>query len=155
MDGLRRIVHALRTASHASERSFGLSTAQLFVLRQIALAPGQSMSDLARSTRTTQSSVSEVVGRIVRHGLVDRCPAPSDRRRAELTLTASGAAVLARAPETVQERLLAGFARLSDADQHALADGMQAWLAASGLDAVEPVLFFEEGVSGVSRGQSR
>lgn len=144
MDSLRRVVHALRVATRASERSFGLSAAQLFVLRQIALAPGVSMTHLARRTRTTQSSVSEVVARLVRRGFVDRHPAASDRRRAQLSLTPAGTALLDHAPESVQERLLAGLARLSEADRRALADGMEAWLAASGLEAVAPVLFFEE-----------
>ena len=145
MDSLRRIVHALRVATRGAERSFGISAAQLFVLRQLATVSGQSMSDVAARTRTTQSSVSEVVGRLVSRGLVDRRTASTDRRRAELTLTPAGAAVLARAPETVQERLLAGFGHLGQPEQSALAELLEAWLAASGLEEVRPVLFFEEG----------
>ena len=145
MDSLRRIVHAIRVSTRGSEGSVGISAAQLFVLRQLASVSGQSMSEIAARTRTTQSSVSEVVGRLVSRGLVDRRTAPTDRRRAELTLTPAGVAVLARAPETVQERLLAGFARLGELEQATLADTLEAWLVASGLDDVRPVLFFEEG----------
>lgn len=144
MDSLRRIVHALRVATRASERAFGLSAAQLFVLRQLAVLPGQSLSDLARRTRTTPSSVSEVVSRLVRRGLVARRAASTDRRRAVLALTPAGRALLERAPETVQERLLAGFDRLGDAERQALADALASWLAASGLESVRPALFFEE-----------
>jgi DNA-binding MarR family transcriptional regulator len=143
MDSLRRVVHALRVATRASERAFGLSAAQLFVLRQLARAPGQSLGDVALLTRTTQSSVSEVVARLVRRGLVARQPSARDRRRAELTITAAGHEVLASAPETVQERLLAGFERLDDTARHTLADTFEAWLAASGLEEVAPALFFE------------
>src|SRR5574338_746802 len=106
MDSLRRVVHALNIATRASERAFGLSAAQLFVLRQLAATSGQSLSDLAVRTRTTQSSISEVVARLVRRGLVDRQPSKDDRRRAQLSLTAAGRETLAAAPETVQERLL-------------------------------------------------
>jgi len=103
MDSLRRIVHSLRVATRASERSFGLSAAQHFVLRQLALEPGQSLIDLARRTRTTQSSVSEVVSRLVKRELVSRRTSDTDRRRTELSLTPAGDAVLRRSPETVQE----------------------------------------------------
>jgi DNA-binding MarR family transcriptional regulator len=143
MDSLRRVVHALRIATRASERAFGLSAAQLFVLRQLSVTSGQSLSDLAARTRTTQSSVSEVVARLVRNGLLSRTPSSKDRRRAELSLTTAGEAVLANAPETVQERLLRGFESLDERTQRTLIDSLESWLAASGLDDVAPALFFE------------
>ena len=64
MDSLRCIVHSLRIATRASERAFGLTGAQLFVLRQLSAVPGQSLRALAGRTRTTQSSISEVVARL-------------------------------------------------------------------------------------------
>ena len=143
MDSLRRVVHAIRIATRASERTFGLSTAQLFVLRQLAAKPGQSLSDLATRTRTTQSSISEVVARLVRNGLVSRAPSSIDRRRAVLSLTAAGETVLANAPETIQERLLRGFESLDEETRRALADNFESWLRASGLDDVAPALLFE------------
>jgi DNA-binding MarR family transcriptional regulator len=143
MDSLRRVVHAIRVATRASERAFGLTTAQLFVLRQLSAAPGQSMSDLAARTRTTQSSISEVVARLVGRGLVARDLSKDDRRRAVLSLTAPGRSMLETAPETIQERLLRGFDQLDEATRTALADHLEAWLTASGLDDVSPTLFFE------------
>ncbi len=146
MDSLRRIVHALRVATRASEREFGLTAAQLFVLRQLSAAPGQSLSNLALRTRTTQSSISEVVARLVQRGLVSRESSKQDRRRAELSLTAASQALLANAPETIQERLLRGFDRLDDKVRTALADHLESWLVASGLESVAPALFFEASV---------
>jgi DNA-binding MarR family transcriptional regulator len=143
MDSLRRVVHALRIATRASERAFGLSAAQLFVLRQLSVTSGQSLSDLAARTRTTQSSISEVVARLVRNGLLSRTPSSNDRRRAVLSLTAAGEALLANAPETVQERLLRGFESLDEGARRTLAKGLESWLTASGLDDVTPTLFFE------------
>ena len=143
MDGLRRIVRALRVSAHVSEADLGVSTAQLFVLRQLLAAPGQSMSDLAERTQTSQSSVSEVVSRLVARGLVTRHPSPTDRRRAELTLSAIGHSVATSAPQTIQERLLAGLEQLDHEQRHAVAAGMAAWLAAAGLDDVPPTMFFE------------
>lgn len=143
MDALRRIVRALRTSTHALEGALGVSAAQLFVLRQLSGRPRQSLGELAMATRTSPSSVSEVVSRLVAQGLVDRQIGREDRRRAELTLTARGAEVLARAPETVQEQLLAGFERLSEGERRALVHGLEAWLASSGLATVPATMFFE------------
>jgi len=133
----------VRVAASASERAFGLSGVQLFVLRQLSVKSGQSLSDLAARTRTTQSSISEVVARLVRNGLVSRTPSVVDRRRAVLSLTPSGEIVLTTAPETIQEQLLRGFESLDERKRRSLADGFESWLAASGLDSVAPTLLFE------------
>lgn len=144
MDNLRRIVRALRASNAAAERDHRLSAAQLFVLRQVAERPGQSLSDLARGTLTTQSTVSEVVARLVQQGLIVRHPAANDRRRAVLTLSATGEAILSRAPDTVQERLVDGFQSLPADVQRGLASGLDAWLLAAGLQAVPATMFLEE-----------
>lgn len=144
MNGLRRIVRALRAGNSAMERATGISSAQLFALRQIARNPGQSLSDLASSTLTTQSSVSEVVTRLVQRGLVDRKVADDDRRRIELEPTKSGRATLANAPETAQEKLLSGLLTLPARKQQLLAATLEAWLEAAGLAGLEATMFFEE-----------
>jgi len=144
MDALRRIVRALRVGNSEIERAIGVSSAQLFALRQIARRSGQSLSDLAASTLTTQSSISEVVGRLVQRGLVTRKVSGDDRRRSRLEVTAGGRAALANAPETAQERLLAAYASLSPRKQRQIATGLDELLAAAGLETLEPTMFFEE-----------
>lgn len=143
MDGLRRLVRALRAASAAAERAHGVSTAQLFALRQIALGPGQSLRDLAARTLTAQSSVSEVVARLCEHGLVARRTSSRDRRSVELHVTDDGWTVLRQSPDTIQERLISAFDTLSPEQQAVLASGLEAWLAASGLHGVPATMFFE------------
>jgi DNA-binding MarR family transcriptional regulator/nitroimidazol reductase NimA-like FMN-containing flavoprotein (pyridoxamine 5'-phosphate oxidase superfamily) len=136
MESVRRLVRALRTSSAESERQFGLSAAQLFALRQIASRPHESMSELAKRTLTSQSSVSEVITRLVDRGFVTRETSARDRRRAELVLTETGERLLAKVPETIQEKLAAGFNRLTPIQQAGLAGGLEAWLSSSGLGEV-------------------
>ena len=155
MDALRRVVKVLRVSSRAVERAVGISAAQLFVLRQLADAPRQSLGDLVARTRTHQSTVSEVVSRLVDAGLVARRTSSDDARRAELSLTARGRALLRAAPSTVQTDLLEGFARLSPTRRRALADGLEAWLAAAGLAEVEPTMFFEARAAAATGRQAR
>ena len=143
MDALRRIVRELHVAAHSSETDLGVSAAQLFVLRQLLLQPGQSLSHLAERTRTSPSTISEVVARLVARDLVSRRASTTDRRRVELSLTAGGRAVATRATLTIQERLLAGLEQLGDQQRATLAAGMDAWMSAAGLAAVPPTMFFE------------
>lgn len=143
LNALRRLVQALRSMGIRSQRDFGVTPAQLFVLRRIAAHPGVSMSELARYTLTRESSVSEVVSRLVASGYVSRRPAATDRRRAELRLAPAGQRVIALAAETVQERLVGSFQRLPDEIRGGLARGLAAWVAAAGLDEAPATMFLE------------
>ena len=143
MDGLRRIVRSLRTSGVRSQRDQRVSAAQLFVLREIRAQPGLSMTQLAQRTVTSLSTVSEVVAKLVGAGLVTRVTAPADHRRAELALTAVGEEQLDNSPETVQERLVAGFRALPPEQQRHVAAGLEAWLVAAGLADVPATMFFE------------
>ncbi len=144
MDALRRVVRALRSAHADAEVSLGVGAAGLFVLRQIASQPGQSMQQLARRTNTAQSSVSEVVARLARQGLVAKAVAPGDRRKASVELTAEGEKVTAAAGRTVQEQLIAALEEMPEAKRRALAGAFEGWLSRAGLDGLSASMFFEE-----------
>ncbi len=144
MNALRRLVRALRLSARAAEKTVGISGAQLFVLQELAAAPVDSLGALAARTHTDQSSVSVVVRRLVEHGLVARRHAVTDARRVELALTASGRAVLRRAPEPVQKRLLAALARLSPPRRRVLARTLTEIAEAAVPDGERPGMFEED-----------
>lgn len=143
MDGLRRLVRALRSSNIESERRTGITTAQLFVLKHIAEHPGGSLGDVATRTLTTQSTASEVVARLVARGLVSRKPAAEDRRRVVLSATADGRRVIEASSPPVQERLIDAISQLPDSQQEAIARGLTAWLDAAGFGELAPSMFFE------------
>ncbi len=94
--GLRRIVKALETYSRAVQREFGLTGPQLWAVK--VLARGQlTAGELAQALAVHQSSVSVLVERLERRGLVRRTRDPDDRRVVHVALTARGAALGARA----------------------------------------------------------
>jgi DNA-binding MarR family transcriptional regulator len=144
MGGLRRIVRALRVGNIRAEASHGISSAQLFALRAIDSDPGGSLLDLAARTLTSQSTVSEVVARLVAQGLATRVASTEDRRRIELRISAKGRQILKASPSTIQEQLAAGFLSLPATMQRALADGIETWIIAAGLAAVPAAMFFED-----------
>jgi DNA-binding MarR family transcriptional regulator len=143
MDALRRIVGSLRSASRSSAREIGVTGAQLFVLHQLDLEPQQSINALAERTHTRQNSVSDVIARLAARGLVSKKVAASDARRAVVSLTAAGRAIVRRAPSTVQTSLIDALGRLTGSERRKLADGLESWVVAAGLDMVSPTMFFE------------
>lgn len=133
----------------------GLSGAQLFVLQCLARSSPCSVNDLAERTATDQSSVSVVVSRLVSAGHVLRAPCKHDRRRLELSLTASGRAIVQRAPEAAQERLLGALGELSKAELAALRRLLAKVVEGAEAAGVAPSLFFEEGPAPVGKGRSK
>lgn len=144
LDALRRVVRLLREGARFTEKSIGISGAQLFVLHQLRDGEPLSINELAARTFTHQSSVSVVVSRLVEEGLAKRAPSPQDARRALAVITAKGRTLLKKAPPLEQARLLEGLRAMSAADRRALRDGLAAWVDAMGLaDGEAAPMFFE------------
>ena len=144
LDALRRIVRDLRLSARDTERSAGISGAQLFVLQALAQGRASSLNDLAERTFTDQSSVSVVVRRLVDRKLVSRKASREDARRVELGLTAGGQRLLARCPEPTQARLLGALQRMDGPERASLTRGLAALVREMGIADAEPRMFFEE-----------
>lgn len=139
---LRRLVHGIRTASYAVESSFEVTGAQLFVLRELSLEPGASIRRLSELTLTDPSSVSVLVSRLVERGLVTRTLDPSDRRKSALSLSRKGAALLRRAPEPYQGKLIGVLRGLPLSELSVLRTTLARLAGSLGLELDAP-LFFE------------
>lgn len=145
LNALRRMVRGLRTAAETVERDLRISAAQLFVLSELSHMPDQSVKDLAAVTMTTHSTVSEVVSQLIAKGFVARSADTTDRRRSVLRITRQGTTLLRRAPRAIQEELIEGFGALRPSEQRGLANGLEKWLAASGLGDAPSDMLFEKG----------
>ena len=144
LNAVRRMVRGLRSAAEAVERELNISGAQLFVLKELADVPNQSVKDLAAVTMTTHSTVSQVVSQLIAKGLVARTSNPSDRRRAVLRLTRQGANLVRRSPRVIQADLIEGFSTLRPAERRGLANGLEKWLDASGMARVQSRMLFDK-----------
>jgi DNA-binding MarR family transcriptional regulator len=145
LDSLRLIVRSLRISSRNAEQQVGISGAQLFVLQGLSRQGPCSVNDLAAYTATDQSSVSVVVSKLVAGGHVKRLPSKVDRRSVELSLTPSGRALLAAAPEAAQERLLDALSKLERSEVTALAALLGKVVELAQVSRENPPLFFEDG----------
>ena len=144
LDSLRRLVQLLRLSDRAAERTVGLSGAQLFVLEELGKEPALSLNDLADRTRTDQSSVSVVVGRLAEQGLVTRERSSEDGRRLKIRLTRSGRAALKKAPPVAQQKLLEALDSLSASDRRRLLELFARVVGMMGADRGAAPMFFED-----------
>ena len=151
LEGLRRVVQALRVTARDAEQRHGLSAAQLFVLHLLERDGPASVNALAARSFTHQSSVSVVVTRLADAGYVERRRAEDDARRAEVALTARGRALLRRVPEPAQSQLVSALARVAPVERRALARGLVALVREMGIADGAAGMFFEGKRSGAKR----
>jgi DNA-binding MarR family transcriptional regulator len=143
LDAIRAVVGALARSARSVERQTGVTTAQLFVLRQLSDSATLSLGELAERTLTRQSTVSTVVARLVEKGLVRRERAANDRRRLELSLTVTGRRLLSRAPEPTTGRLLVALDDLTSEQLRSLSVGLDALVTALGIESRSAGMLFE------------
>ncbi len=141
LDALRWIVRDLRLTSASGNLPSGLSAAQVFVLHVLRGEAGLSMNELAVRTMTDQSSVSVVVRKLHEKNLVVKRAAKSDRRRAEVSLSAAGRRLAESTPPPVQKALIARLSALAPAERLRLRQLLEL-VAPAGVAA--PPMFFDD-----------
>lgn len=145
---LRQIVRGLRVASRQVEAASAISSAQLFVLQQLAAALPLSLRELADRTMTDRTSVAHLVERLENKGYLERSRSARDRRRYEVTITAKGRRVLTRAPVSPTSRLLDAMEHLPTAELHLLARSLRQLAHALGFARRPAPLLFADTAEG-------
>jgi DNA-binding MarR family transcriptional regulator len=144
VEALRRIIHALRTSAGLAVARVGVTGAQLFVLQILAESPALSLNELAQRTLTHQSTVSVVVNRLARRGLVTKRRSEDDGRRVELRLSPEGKALVRRSPQVAQGRLIEGLHALPVREGRELARLLRRLVAAMGAAREPAAMFFAD-----------
>lgn len=139
----RTLVDGLSRSARAVERRTGITNAQLFLLQQLAAHNALSVNDLAGRARTTQGTVSVVLGRLVRAGLARKSRSVTDGRVVIISLTAAGRRRLRGAPHTTVATLIAAVDSLRPAETRALKKGLGALDRALRLESAAAPLLFE------------
>src|SRR5664280_1146329 len=104
--------HGLQSLSKRMQSSIGLTGPQRITLRVVGRRPGISAGALSDILRLHPSTLTGILHRLERRGLVRRTRDPEDRRRARLALTARGRQLNVSTPGTVEavvKRVLAGI----------------------------------------------
>ncbi len=144
MVALRRLVRYLRLAERDVEAAIGISVAQLFVLHHLSETPQLSLAELAERTLTDPSSVSTVVARLVDQGFVLRKPSRTDRRRAALSISATGKKLVAAAPRIPQLAVIAAIEKMSPKRRAELVRSLQGLVAAVHAGGLAPKMLFDD-----------
>ena len=117
---LRKIMRAADLHSQKLMKESGLTAPQLLVMQAIEREGAPSTSTLARQISVSQATMTRIIDRLERAGLVKREKSTTDKRVINVGLTDAGRTKLESAPEPLQAEFLREFRKLEDWEQQML-----------------------------------
>ncbi|WP_430401337.1 MarR family winged helix-turn-helix transcriptional regulator [Hyphomonas sp.] len=142
LKSLRQITQAIDLYSRHLLKETGLTSPQLLVLQAVSVHGRRKPSEIARSVNLSQGTITSIVDRLARAGLVDRERNAEDKRVIEVVVTDAGRARLKDAPAPLQHDFLKRFGALDEWEKTLLVSSLQriaAMMQADGLEAA-PIL---------------
>jgi len=144
VQGLRRIVRALYNHSQEVRAAYGLTAAQLWALRELLKRGRTPMGQLADALMVHQSSVSLLIGRLERRGLVRRVAGGVDKRVVNVELTRRGEILIADAPEAAHGRMMHGLDEISSKEVRELRTAIDRLVDTMEVKDVKARFFFSD-----------
>lgn len=114
---LRRIIRATDLHSRQLNKQSGLTAPQLLILQLLQRDEDFTTGEVAKQVSLSQATVTTIVDRLEKRGLVRRERGEEDKRKVFLYLTDAARAVLVDAPRPLQESFIRQFQDLHDWEQ--------------------------------------
>ncbi len=111
---IRQIIRAVDLHSRRLVEGHGLTGPQLAVLSSVVRLEAAPPSALARSVHLSHATVTGIVQRLERRGLVERVKSPSDRRSYLLSATDAGKRLIEESPSLLQDRFRKALSQLEE-----------------------------------------
>jgi DNA-binding MarR family transcriptional regulator len=140
---LRRIMQAISLHSRSLVKQVGLTGPQLIFLKAVAnSAEAIPAGEVAKAISLSQATVTGILERMVRRGLVSRQRSERDKRRVLIRITPEGEEILAQAPPLMQASFLKQLDHLEDWELTMILSALQRIVSMMGAEAlsVAPIL---------------
>lgn len=145
---IRKIVRSINLESKQIQKEFGLSIPQLLALLYLSKKGNQQSSQLAlrKYLQLNSSTVTGIVSRLEKKGLLTKVVSEQDKRSAMLQLTPSGKKALENSPILLQEKLRSKLQKVSPSQYEAIKEGLHLLVHVLGVQDVEagPILTINE-----------
>ena len=145
---LRKIVRSVNLESKRVEKEQGVSIPQLLCLQFLAEQEDYrtNAAKLKTFLNLNASTVSGILKRLEKKGLVAKLPKASDRRVTLISLTASGMQLIKSAPITFQEKLSEKLQALPPEKLQTIVDGIDILTSIMEVDEIDasPIITSEE-----------
>lgn len=113
---IRRLMQAAELYSKKLDKNYGLTSAQLHTILALYENGPQPPSQLAKRVMVKSSTITGIVDRLERKGLVTRVRSLRDRRVTNIELTTEGKRLSKKAPSPINQTLVDGLKKLSNSE---------------------------------------
>jgi DNA-binding MarR family transcriptional regulator len=111
---LRRIVRAIDQHSRHLAQEFGLTGPQVVLLRELLRNREMHVAELAENISLSHATVTDILNRLEKRGLIARTRSLTDRRRILVTATEQAKALVDQSPPLLQEQFSQQLVTLRD-----------------------------------------
>lgn len=143
MIALRKIIQAIDMNSKKLVKRVGLTGPQLVILQEISNLGEVTAGEIAKAVSLSQATVTGILERMEKRGLLARQRSNSDKRRIMVRITDSGEQVLQESPPLMQEAFIERFASLQDWEQTMILSALQRLVSIMDARAIKAGPFLE------------
>jgi len=125
MIALRKIIQAIDMNSKKLVKRVGLTGPQLVILQEISSLGEVTAGEIALAVSLSQATVTGILERMEKRGLLTRQRSDHDKRRIMVGITENGKQVLEDAPPLMQEAFVERFSSLQEWEQTMILSSLQ------------------------------
>lgn len=125
LTSLRRVIRATDLHSKRLAKTSGLTAPQILLLQTIQTKPDATIGAIAKEISLSQATVTTILDRLEKRGLIIRQRSLSDRRRVNVQLTEAGQTAIEQAPTPLQEHFTERFNALEEWEQNMIISSLQ------------------------------
>ncbi len=141
MIALRKIIQAIDMNSKKLVKRVGLTGPQLVILQEISSLGEVTAGEIARAVSLSQATLTGILERMEKRGLLSRRRSKHDKRRVMVSITESGMKILDDAPSLMQEEFVDGFSSLQEWEQNMILSSLQRLVSIMDAKAIQAAPF--------------
>jgi len=141
MIALRKIIQAIDMNSKKLVKRVGLTGPQLVILQEISRLGEVTAGEIAQAVSLSQATVTGILERMEKRGLLTRQRSDQDKRRIMVRITKSGKQVIDIAPPLMQEAFVERFTNLQEWEQNMILSSLQRLVSIMDAKAIQAAPF--------------
>ncbi len=139
---IRKIMRAIDMYSSYLARQYGLTSPQLICLKKLAEEGETAPGALAKSAHLSHATITGIINRLEKKGLVERTRSLEDGRSFLISITDSGRSMVESSPSMIHEQFMHELSKLADWEKTTILSSLQRITSMLSVESLEvlPVL---------------